>query len=144
MFIAVFLVGCGNAGENATAAPKAAAPKVTDDSTPSTPEPKDEGSGFAAGFKKGMGSALLHLAIVNGDLESTEAELKKGVDINWKSLLEGNTALHVAVSEKQNELLKFLLEKGADASLKNNEGKTPLDVAKETGNAEAEKLLTGK
>jgi ankyrin repeat protein len=60
----------------------------------------------------------------------------------FKSIPEGNTALHVAVSEQQHELLKFLLKKGADTSIKNNSGKTPPDLAKDIKDKGAEKILS--
>lgn len=144
--ITSFFNGCGNAAENPVDAPQTVQANDTPNaSNLPSPEPAidkpETADGFKEGLRKGMGSILLYTAVANGDKASAEAELKKGADINWKSTLEGNTSLHAAVTEEQTELLKFLLEKGADASIKNNDGKTPLALAKETGNEAAIKIL---
>ena len=46
----------------------------------------------------------------------------------------GNTALHIATASLQIKLVGILLEAHADAtSLKNVDGKTPVDLAKDMG-----------
>ena len=42
---------------------------------------------------------------------------------------EGNSSLHLAAFEGNEPLVSFLLEKGANAELKNEDGDTPLDYA---------------
>ena len=57
--------------------------------------------------------------------------LSKGLNINAQDK-EGNTILHYAVGKVQlgnNNLIKVLLEKGADASIVNNKKKTPIDIS---------------
>ena len=44
---------------------------------------------------------------------------------NW------NTALHLAVKRNDLEVLKFLLSQGADTTVENGDGKTPLNLAEE-------------
>lgn len=44
-----------------------------------------------------------------------------------------NTALHYAVIAKQQDVTKFLAEKGAHVFAINNEGKTPIDLARSRG-----------
>ena len=39
-------------------------------------------------------------------------------------------------------MVKFLIEKGADVNIKNEEGNTPVDMAKEIGREEIIELLT--
>lgn len=46
----------------------------------------------------------------------------------------GNTPLHAAVDLNNHKILKLLLGRGADYTLKNDEYKTPLMKAKESGN----------
>lgn len=50
----------------------------------------------------------------------------------------GNTALWRAVYEEQEEMVRFLIEAGADPSVKNQLGDSPLDLAKQ---AEAVTLI---
>ncbi|MEW6527858.1 MAG: ankyrin repeat domain-containing protein [Spirochaetota bacterium] len=55
--------------------------------------------------------------------------IHKGININHQDKL-GNTALHYAViRERPIELLSLLLKYGARKDIRNNEGKTPLDIA---------------
>lgn len=42
----------------------------------------------------------------------------------------GNTALHLAVIAKQLEVAKYLAGQGASVSVRNNDGETPIDIAK--------------
>ncbi|XP_055602720.1 putative ankyrin repeat protein RF_0381 isoform X2 [Uranotaenia lowii] len=52
-----------------------------------------------------------------------------GVEINAMDN-EGNTALHIAVATGKWELVEALLRNGADASLKNHAGLTPMETAR--------------
>ncbi len=54
---------------------------------------------------------------------------------------EGNTALHHAAGWGRLENLRLLLAAGADASRRNQEGNTPLDVAEESGRRRVVLLL---
>ena len=47
-----------------------------------------------------------------------------------------NTALHLAIERNELEVVKFLLRQGAETSIKNGEGKTPLDLAEELNHTE--------
>ena len=52
-------------------------------------------------------------------------------DINIKVTdQKGNTALHKAAKRMSPEVVKMLLDKGADIGAENNKGQTPLDIAK--------------
>lgn len=57
---------------------------------------------------------------------------------------DGNTALIFAANNKNKnkEMVKLLLENGADLSIANKEGKTALDIAKSNGSAEIVKMLS--
>lgn len=53
----------------------------------------------------------------------------------------GNTALHLAVIAKQLEVVKYLVGRGASVSERNNDGNTPLDIAKRKDLPELVELL---
>jgi ankyrin repeat protein len=56
----------------------------------------------------------------------------------------GYTALMAAVWGQKTKCIKILLDAGADTSLKNNDGQTAYDIAKETNNKAIIKLLEKK
>jgi len=78
------------------------------------------GEGFAANAHRfapgGMMAAVKYLV---DDLHA---------DVNAKDH-EGNTALHNAASRGDNEMIEFLVSRGADATVVNREGKTTADMA---------------
>ncbi len=59
----------------------------------------------------------------------TEALLEAGADIDSRCEY-GTTALHLAASWGHFELVKYLVDNGADPTLKDDSGKTALDAAK--------------
>jgi len=61
--------------------------------------------------------------------EIAEYLLSEGADINAK--MEDKTLLHFGVYDGKPEMIKFLLEHGADQAIKDGEGKTPLEMAEE-------------
>jgi len=71
--------------------------------------------------------------------EIAEYLLSEGADINAK--MEDKTLLHFGVYDGKPELIKFLLEHGADTGIKDGEGKTPLDMAEEMELGEIIELL---
>lgn len=54
---------------------------------------------------------------------------------------DGMTALHLAVNEKQQEVARYLAERGARVEARNSGGETPIDIAKRTGQTELATLL---
>jgi ankyrin repeat protein len=54
---------------------------------------------------------------------------------------DNESALMAATQASKEETVKFLLSKGADISLKNANGQTALDIAKQLGNETIIKLL---
>jgi ankyrin repeat protein len=56
--------------------------------------------------------------------------------------LRGNTALHFAVLRNDVDMVKTLLDLGADKNIKNSIGKTPLDRARNKGFSDISNLLT--
>ena len=51
-----------------------------------------------------------------------------GLDVNARDH-EGNTALHHAASRGDNEMILYLVSKGADPKVVNREGQTTVDMA---------------
>ena len=62
------------------------------------------------------------------------------MDINAKNK-DGETALMLASSEGHLEIVKLLIEKGADVNVKNEDGKTALTLASRYGHLEVVKYL---
>jgi len=53
-----------------------------------------------------------------------------------------STALHEAVEKNSPEIVKALLDAGADLARPDHEGKTPFDIARDRGNAEIVELIS--
>ncbi|ORX88386.1 ankyrin [Basidiobolus meristosporus CBS 931.73] len=72
----------------------------------------------------------LHLAILNGQesiaRDILDATFAEEVDITFG---DNNTALHLATFYNSKELVKSLLERGADRSYKNGKGLTSIDLS---------------
>jgi len=58
-----------------------------------------------------------------------------------KQSREGNTPLHYCVIQDQSESMRLLLRAGANASVENNNGKSPLAIAKERNHHLCEEML---
>ena len=93
------------------------------------------------------GSGAIVMAAEDGKMEMVKLLLNEGADINEIGIEhptdprfreDMGTALHRAVERGQEEVVGFLLERGADAGLKDPMGRTPADLAKGKGN---EKIL---
>ena len=75
----------------------------------------------------------LIVSTVNFGVKSIAIQLlDKGAFLDWPDV-RGNTALHYAVMNNNKILIELFVKRGADLSLKNTDGKTALDLAKETG-----------
>lgn len=81
------------------------------------------------------GKAPLHFACIYSQLKSAEFLIKYGAQIDLKDE-NGNTPLSDAIfySQGKQELVRFLLENGADYNLTNNYGINPKDLAKSISN----------
>lgn len=70
------------------------------------------------------------LAIREGDLEFLKMLIKRGLQINEAlDFEEGHTALHRAVWHGEIDIVKYLLEQGADREARNRFGERPIDEA---------------
>ncbi|KAI1289605.1 Arf-GAP with SH3 domain, ANK repeat and PH domain-containing protein 1 [Halotydeus destructor] len=79
------------------------------------------------------GETALHFAISHEDGSSmhiVDFLVQNSSDLNRLSK-DGSTPLHFCVEQNQSECMKLLLRSGANATLKNAKGQTPLDLAKE-------------
>ncbi len=68
-------------------------------------------------------------AAAKGDLEKVKQHLAAGTDINDRDEEHDSSALHAAAYHGKLEIVKFLIEKGAEINAKNKHGQTPRDVA---------------
>ena len=72
----------------------------------------------------------MHYAIELMHLNTVKLFLSYGVDIN-KPDSSGQTALHLAVSKGMVRMVKLLIENGSRYDIKDENGRTPMDLAKE-------------
>jgi ankyrin repeat protein len=73
--------------------------------------------------------------------ETVKLLLTRGAEVNVQGTLEGFTSLMTAAAEGQLEVVRHLLDHGADRSLEDTDGDTALTFARQNGHAEVVKLL---
>lgn len=73
--------------------------------------------------------SALHEASSNGESEIVKLLLSKKGDPNKKDLLAGNTSVHYAAQENHIDCLQLLIDAGGRYDIKNNDGKSCLDLA---------------
>jgi hypothetical protein len=71
----------------------------------------------------------LQMAVLSGNLEAVKLHIEAGTDINKKDAMSGSTPLITAASFGKNDIVKVLIDAGADLGLQNNDGSTALHVA---------------
>lgn len=85
----------------------------------------------------------LHQAVgYQANLEKTQELLDKGANVNAINPASGNTPLHTAIyygswyrwEDPYEKIVKLLLERGADTSIQNKRGDTPIRLAEISGN----------
>ena len=87
-----------------------------------------------------VGNELLLLAAGLGHREIADALLKKGVNVNARGIKD-RTPIMAAAAFNKIELVRLLIEHGADVSVSDEEGATALKVAENKGNHEIASLL---
>ena len=87
------------------------------------------------------GNTALQTAILAGQTEMAGFFIDQKVDLDVKNSGNGATALHLAVYKKNSEVVRMLLMHGADKTIKDSRGNTPLQMAEMLGNQEIVKLL---
>ena len=73
--------------------------------------------------------SALHRATMAGFVEYMEILLDNGANIDIKSLETGGTPLHTAANRKFIDATRYLIKRGANLEILDNEGFTPLSVA---------------
>ena len=75
------------------------------------------------------GWTALYYATLYNRTDVIKLLLYEGADVNRQNLLFKDTPLHLAARYNKTEAIQLLLDNGADVNLKNNDNKTPFDVA---------------
>ena len=86
-------------------------------------------------------SVSLTNAVTSGDERAVNALIANGVDVN-ETTSGGQTALILAVIFGHTQLVKLLINSGADPQLRDNLGLNALEWAKRRGSSEALEILT--
>jgi len=90
----------------------------------------------------GSGCTALHLAVKAGSLKTVRVLLGCLLPSTLEQRdTDDNTPLHVACRHNRLDILKFLLDKGADVTARNKRNMTCLDVAIEWEASEVAKTL---
>ncbi|WP_308990586.1 ankyrin repeat domain-containing protein [Mariniflexile litorale] len=79
------------------------------------------------------------VSIVKGDLETVKKLLSLGEDVNQKS--NGMTPVMYAAKYNRTEILKLLIDKGANLKAKSDKNKTAADYAKLHGATDAYAII---
>ena len=97
--------------------------------------------GGGTGYRTSLPNRIMYGAALQGNYQIFDYLLtEEGFDVN-ENLGDGNTALIVAAKYDNQELVEYLLSKGADETMENDERQTALDIARENGNQEIMGLL---
>ena len=90
-----------------------------------------------------LGITPLHVACFNGSKNAVDLLLDLGANINAEDN-DGNNCLHYAVKSNNATLLKKLLVRGADKTKANNEGKLPVNLARDNNFGKLVDILSAK
>ncbi|MCB1588631.1 MAG: ankyrin repeat domain-containing protein [Xanthomonadales bacterium] len=88
----------------------------------------------------GHAESELHAEAWAGDVDGVARVLDSGFDVNWQDSI-GETALFGAVAWAENAVVVLLLARGAQVSVQNNEGWSPLHWAASHGGVDMIDLL---
>lgn len=75
-----------------------------------------------------FGDYPIHVAVVQGDLESIRILVLGGADINVRGE-HGYTPLHEAIEQGNADAVQVLIDLGADKSIRNLDGLSPRELA---------------
>jgi ankyrin repeat protein len=107
----------------------------------------DRGAAIDLVARHGLAVTPLHAALFGRRIEAALLLIERGADVNAAragggSPRAGWTALHYAAGLGLEALVQPLLDRGADSQRRDEEGKTPLQVAIEAGHAAIVKTVT--
>lgn len=98
---------------------------------------------------KQYGYSPMHFAVITKNIEAFDYLIEKGADINAQNI-NGNTILSSLVFyykrdiDTYSEMINILLNKGADAHLKNNYGVSAYSLAHSIANSDVKKFFKQK
>lgn len=75
------------------------------------------------------GSTELHYAASEGAIEEAKILTEGGFYVDVRNIKDGRTPIFYAIEHQQDEMVYFLLEKGADVNIKDNDGYLPIYIA---------------
>ena len=88
----------------------------------------------------GCGSSL-YSAAKNGNYKAAERYIEQGEDINAGRAGDGRTPIHAASERGQRKMVTVLMNHGAFVDARDNEGNTPLDLARRAKRPTAARVL---
>lgn len=76
-----------------------------------------------------ISNSLLHKAVFSGNFQICKFLINKKHDIDCKNMF-GQTPLHIAYLNNNNDIIELLIESGASTDIKDSNNNTPLDFKK--------------
>lgn len=93
----------------------------------------DHGAELSAKARNPLANEPLHAAVAGGHASAVRLLIERGADPRSPHCQRGSTPLHLAVESDDAEIVEVLLEAGAEVGAHNDQGQTPVDVARLTG-----------
>jgi len=103
----------------------------------------EKGARVDTGDSAGKGATPLHYAAALGSADVARVLLEHCANIDAMAM-EGATPLHIAVSRKRPELVRLLIRYEAEATRKDANGRSAIDLASLSGDRDLESLLLGR
>ena len=100
--------------------------------------------GFDVNSRNRDGQSALGAAAVGGQTKIARMLILRGAHLNNRTFSLGETPLTQAAQMNRTEMVKLLLEHGADPAEKENDGRTALDWARKNNNIEMIALLQAR
>ena len=89
--------------------------------------------GIGVNYQNVSGRSVLHESARHKKVELVKWLLRDGYAKVGLTDRDGNTALHLAIQQKSEDIVRLLLEAGADIKAKNAESKSSLQMARDLG-----------
>ncbi|MDB4794760.1 ankyrin repeat domain-containing protein [bacterium] len=125
---AVVLVGCGESQQSAPPPEANAVEPVAEAAKPEPPKFLTDILSEKPASKPPT-YVTIHDAARRGNIGFVKYYLAKGIDINIQGNFKKYTPLHEAIAGRQLEVVKLLIDEGANVNAKDRDGWTPLDNA---------------